>query len=145
MREKHCGEISRAAAYDRLRAPFLPIESLYAEVLRRPGLFEALQCKYRITIAGPTTLSAILSSFQMGFRTPAIEKRSSEVWHVLGAVKTEFARFGEALAKTKSQLETVTRSIESAQTRTRVIHRKLRDVEALPAPDSALAEKCSDL
>ncbi len=116
---------------------FLPTESLYAEVLRRPGLVDTLQCKFRITLAGPTTLCALLNSLQMGFRTLAIEKRSSEVWQVLGAVKTEFAKFGAVLAKTKSQLETVTRSIESAETRTRVIHRKLRDVEALPEPDTA--------
>ena len=83
-------------------------------------------------IAGPTTLTALLNSLQMGFRTLAIEKRSSEVWQVLGAVKTEFGKFGDVLAKTKSQLETVTRSIEAAEVRTRAMNRKLRDVEALP-------------
>lgn len=113
---------------------FLPTEGLYAEVLRRPGLVDTLQNKYRITVAGPTTLCALLNSLQMGFRTLAIEKRSSEVWQVLGAVKTEFMKFGDVLAKTKSQLETVTRSIENAETRTRVIHKKLRDIEALPEP-----------
>jgi DNA recombination protein RmuC len=111
---------------------FLPTEGLYAEVLRRPGLTDLLQRDYRVTIAGPTTLTALLNSLQMGFRTLAIERRSSEVWQVLGAVKTEFGKFGDVLAKTKAQLETVTRSIEAAETRTRVMNRKLRDVEALP-------------
>ncbi len=116
---------------------FLPTEGLYAEVLRRPGLSDALQRDYRITVAGPTTLTALLNSLQMGFRTLAIEKRSSEVWRVLGAVKTEFMKFGEVLAKTKSQLETVTRSIEAAETRTRVMHKQLRTVEALPSESAA--------
>jgi DNA recombination protein RmuC len=91
-----------------------------------------LQRDYRVTIAGPTTLTALLNSLQMGFRTLAIERRSSEVWQVLGAVKTEFGKFGDVLAKTKSQLETVTRSIEAAERRTRVMSTKLREVEALP-------------
>ncbi|MEX3958106.1 DNA recombination protein RmuC [Trinickia sp. EG282A] len=111
---------------------FLPTEGLYAEVLRRPGLTDLLQREYRVTVAGPTTLTALLNSLQMGFRTLAIEKRSSEVWQVLGAVKTEFGKFGDVLAKTKSQLETVTRSIEAAERRTRVMNTKLREVEALP-------------
>lgn len=111
---------------------YLPFEGLYAEVLRRPGLFESLQRDYRVTLCGPTTLSALLNSLQMGFRTLAIEKRSSEVWQVLGAVKTEFGKFGEVLARTKSQLQTVANSIDAAETRTRQIERKLRDVEALP-------------
>ncbi len=111
---------------------FLPTEGLYAEVLRRPGLTDQLQRDYRVTVAGPTTLTALLNSLQMGFRTLAIEKRSSEVWQVLGAVKTEFGKFGDVLAKTKSQLETVTRSIEAAERRTRVMNTKLREVEALP-------------
>jgi DNA recombination protein RmuC len=111
---------------------FLPTEGLYAEVLRRPGLTDQLQRDYRVTIAGPTTLTALLNSLQMGFRTLAIEKRSSEVWQVLGAVKTEFGKFGDVLAKTKSQLETVARSIEAAERRTRVMSSKLREVEALP-------------
>lgn len=111
---------------------YLPFEGLYAEVLRRPGLFEVLQRDYRVTLCGPTTLSALLNSLQMGFRTLAIEKRSSEVWQVLGAVKTEFGRFGEVLARTKAQLQTVANSIDAAETRTRQIERKLRDVEALP-------------
>jgi DNA recombination protein RmuC len=111
---------------------FLPTEGLYAEVLRRPGLSDALQRDHRITIAGPTTLTALLNSLQMGFRTLAIERRSSEVWQVLGAVKTEFSKFGAVLSKTRSQLETVARSIDLAERRTRVMHRTLRDVEALP-------------
>ena len=111
---------------------FLPTEGLYAEVLRRPGLTDQLQRDFRVTIAGPTTLTALLNSLQMGFRTLAIEKRSSEVWQVLGAVKTEFGKFGDVLSKTKSQLETVTRSIELAERRTRVMNTKLREVEALP-------------
>jgi DNA recombination protein RmuC len=116
---------------------FLPTEGLYAEVLRRPGLTDMLQRDYRVTIAGPTTLTALLNSLQMGFRTLAIEKRSSEVWQVLGAVKAEFGKFGDVLAKTKSQLETVTRSIEAAETRTRMMNRKLRDVEALPGEQAS--------
>jgi len=116
---------------------FLPTEGLYAEILRRPGLTDMLQRDYRVTIAGPTTLTALLNSLQMGFRTLAIEKRSSEVWQVLGAVKTEFGKFGDVLARTKSQLETVTRSIEAAETRTRVMNRKLRDVEALPGEQAS--------
>ena len=111
---------------------YLPTEGLYAEVLRRPGLTDLLQREYRVTVAGPTTLHAILNSLQMGFRTLAIEKRSSEVWLVLGAVKTEFGKFGEVLANTKRQLETVTRSIDQAETRSRQMERKLKDVEALP-------------
>jgi len=111
---------------------FLPIEGLYAEVLRRPGLCDQLQREYRVAVTGPTTLAAVLNSLQMGFRTLAIERRSSEVWQVLGAVKTEFGKFGEALAKTKKQLETVTRSIEDTEKRTRAMNRKLRDVEELP-------------
>ncbi|MGN4077212.1 DNA recombination protein RmuC, partial [Burkholderia gladioli] len=116
---------------------FLPTEGLYAEILRRPGLTDQLQRDYRVTVAGPTTLTALLNSLQMGFRTLAIERRSSEVWQVLGAVKTEFGKFGEVLARTKAQLETVTRSIESAEQRTRVMNRKLKDVEALPGDQAA--------
>jgi DNA recombination protein RmuC len=115
---------------------FLPTEGLYAEVLRRPGLSDQLQRDYRVTIAGPTTLTALLNSLQMGFRTLAIEQRSSEVWQVLGAVKTEFGKFGDVLARTKSQLETVTRSIEAAERRTRVMNTKLRHVEALPGDEA---------
>ena len=111
---------------------FLPTEGLYAEVLRRPGLMEALQREHRITLAGPTTLLAMLSSLQMGFRTLALEKRSSEVWQVLGAVKTEFGKFGDVLAKVKSQTETVLNTLNSAETRSRAMGRALRQVEALP-------------
>jgi DNA recombination protein RmuC len=115
---------------------FLPTEGLYAEVLRRPGLSDWLQRECRVTIAGPTTLTALLNSLQMGFRTLAIEKRSSEVWLVLGAVKTEFGKFGEVLANAKKQLQTVANSIDSAETRTRQMERKLKGVEALPEPDA---------
>ncbi|MBR8299783.1 DNA recombination protein RmuC [Burkholderia dolosa] len=116
---------------------FLPTEGLYAEILRRPGLTDLLQRDYRVTVAGPTTLTALLNSLQMGFRTLAIEQRSSEVWQVLGAVKTEFGKFGDVLARTKSQLESVTRSIEAAEQRTRVMNRKLKQVEALPGDAAA--------
>ena len=111
---------------------FLPTEGLYAEVLRRPGLMEALQREHRITLAGPTTLLAMLSSLQMGFRTLALEKRSSEVWQVLGAVKNEFGKFGDVLAKVKAQTQTVLNSLDSAETRSRAMDRALKKVEALP-------------
>jgi len=111
---------------------FLPTEGLYAEVLRRPGLLEALQRDHRVTLAGPTTLLAMLSSLQMGFRTLALEKRSSEVWQVLGAVKTEFGKFGDVLAKVKAQTETVLKTLDSAQTRSRAMGRALKNVESLP-------------
>ena len=111
---------------------FLPTEGLYAEVLRRPGLMEALQRDHRITLAGPTTLLAMLSSLQMGFRTLALEKRSSEVWQVLGAVKTEFGKFGDVLAKVKAQTEGVLNTLGQAETRSRAMGRVLRQVEALP-------------
>jgi DNA recombination protein RmuC len=114
---------------------FLPFEGLYAEVLRRPGLFDSLQRDYRVTVCGPTTLTALLNSLQMGFRTLAIEKRSSEVWMVLGAVKSEFGKFAEVLASTKRQLQTVANSIDQAEVRTRQIERKLRDVEVLPGQE----------
>ena len=115
---------------------YLPTESLYAEILRRPGLFDELQRKFKVTVAGPTTLTAMLNALQMGFRTLAIEKRSSEVWDLLGAVKTEFGKFGEVLAKSKTQLQTVLNTMDSAEVRTRAIERKLRDVQALPAADA---------
>ena len=111
---------------------FLPTEGLYAEVLRRPGLMEALQREHRITLAGPTTLLAMLSSLQMGFRTLALEKRSSEVWQVLGAVKTEFGKFGEVLSKVKSQTETVLKTLDGAEVRSRAMGRALKKVESLP-------------
>ena len=110
---------------------FLPTEGLYAEVLRRPGLMESLQRDHRVTLAGPTTLLAMLSSLQMGFRTLALEKRSSEVWQVLGAVKTEFEKFGGVLAKVKSQTQTVLNTLDNAETRSRAMGRALKKVEAL--------------
>jgi len=111
---------------------FLPTEGLYAEVVRRPGLADSLQREYRVTVAGPYNLSATLNALQMGFRTLAIEERSSEVWEVLGAVKTEFSKFGETLAGVKRTLETAANKIGQAETRTRQISRKLKDVEVLP-------------
>jgi DNA recombination protein RmuC len=116
---------------------FLPTEGLYAEVLRRPGLMESLQRDHRVVLAGPTTLLAMLNSLQMGFRTLALEKRSSEVWQVLGAVKTEFGKFGDVLAKVKSQTETVLNTLNSAEQRSRVMGKALRQVEALPEAESA--------
>jgi len=110
---------------------YLPTEGLYAEVIRRPGLFENLQREHRVTVAGPTTLSALLNSLQMGFRTLAIAKRSSEVWKILAAVKNEFGKFGVVLEKTRKQLDTVRNSIDSAGQRSRAIERKLRGVESL--------------
>jgi DNA recombination protein RmuC len=115
---------------------YLPIEGLYAEALRRPGLVDTLQREWRVNLAGPTTLAALLNSLQMGFRTLAIEQRSAEVWAVLGAVKSEFGKFGEALAHTKKKLDEASSSIGKAETRTRVLSRHLRNVEALPAPEA---------
>jgi DNA recombination protein RmuC len=116
---------------------FVPTEGLYAEALRRPGLAEALQREFKVMLAGPTTLLALLNSLQMGFRTLALEKRSAEVWQVLGAVKTEFGRFGEVLAKTKKKLEEASNSIDAAEVRTRAMTRQLRGVEALPEARAA--------
>lgn len=113
---------------------FVPTEGLYAEALRRPGLMEALQREHRVTLAGPTTLLATLNSLQMGFRTLALEKRSTEVWEVLGAVKTEFSKFGEALEKTKRKLNEASDTIDKAQTRTNVMNRALKKVEAVSEP-----------
>jgi DNA recombination protein RmuC len=121
---------------------FLPFESLYAEVLRTPGLFESLQREYKIIITGPTTLSALLSSLQMGFRTLAIEKRSSEVWGLLSAVKTEFKDFGGILQRTQKKLQEASNVMDQASVRTRAIERKLRDVHELPIGTSTnLIEK----
>jgi DNA recombination protein RmuC len=117
---------------------FLPFESLYAEVLRTPGLFELLQKDYKITITGPTTLSALLNSLQMGFRTLAIEKRSSEVWDILGVVKTEFGKFGTILEKTKKKLQEATNTIDQAGVRTRAIERQLINVQELPSSEKQL-------
>jgi len=111
---------------------FLPTEGLYAEVLRLPGLFDALQREFKVMVAGPTTLAALLNSLQMGFRTLAIEKRSAEVWNLLGAVRTEFSKFGIILEKTRKKLVEAGNHIDQAATRTRVIERKLRDVQDDP-------------
>jgi DNA recombination protein RmuC len=111
---------------------FVPTEGLYAEALRRPGLLEALQREHKVMLAGPTTLLATLSSLQMGFRTLALERRSAEVWEVLGAVKTEFGKFGEVLARTRKKLDEASSAIDAAEQRTRVMARQLKTVEALP-------------
>jgi len=111
---------------------FVPTEGLYAEALRRPGLLEALQREFKVMLAGPTTLLATLTSLQMGFRTLALEKRSAEVWEVLGAVKTEFGKFGDVLDKTKKKLDEASSTIDAATTRTRAMQRRLKTVEALP-------------
>jgi DNA recombination protein RmuC len=112
---------------------FLPSEGLYAEVLRRPGLVEGLQRDFRVNVSGPTTLLALLNSLQMGFRTLAIQKRSSDVWLILGAIKTEFGKFGDVINKVQKKLTEASNVIDSAAVRTRAIERKLRDVEQLPA------------
>jgi DNA recombination protein RmuC len=142
--ERRIRDEARAIAQKYLAPPhttdfaimFLPTEGLYAEVLRRPGIVEALQRDHRVVVAGPTTLSAILNSLQMGFRTLAIERRSSEVWQVLGAVKTEFGKFAGVLEKTRKKLAEATNVIDQADIRTRAIERKLRGVEAASAQDS---------
>jgi DNA recombination protein RmuC len=115
---------------------FLPTEGLYAEVIRRPGLFEKLQREHHVTVAGPTTLAAILNALQMGFRTLAIEQRSSEVWQILGAVKTEFGKFGDVLDKVKKKLDEAGRHIDATGVRTRAIERRLRGVESLADEDA---------
>jgi DNA recombination protein RmuC len=111
---------------------FLPIESLYAEVLRRPGLFQELQSDYHVTLAGPTTLSAILNALHMGFQSLAIEKRSSEVWQILGAIRSEFNKYGEIVERLRRQLNSAVGTIDTLGTRARTMNRKLRDVEVLP-------------
>jgi DNA recombination protein RmuC len=116
---------------------FVPTEGLYAEALRRPGLVEALQREYKVMLAGPTTLLAVLNSLQMGFRTLALEKRSAEVWEVLGAVKTEFGKFGAVLAKTRKKIEEAGSTLDEAAVRTRAMDRRLRSVEALSDSRSA--------
>jgi DNA recombination protein RmuC len=115
---------------------FLPTEGLFAEVIRRPGLFDGLQREYHVVVTGPTTLLAVLNSLQMGFRTLVIEKRSSEVWSLLGAVKTEFGKFGEVLDRTQKKLQEASNTIESAATRSRQIERRLRTVQGLPAEEA---------
>jgi DNA recombination protein RmuC len=117
---------------------FLPYESLFGEVLRVPGLFEQLQKDYKITITGPTTLSALLNSLQMGFRTLTIEKRSGEVWELLGAVKSEFGKFGGIIEKTRDKLVAATKELDNTGFRTRTIERKLRQVQELPASETKL-------
>ena len=117
---------------------YLPTEGLYAEVLRRSGLIESLQHEHRVTVAGPTTLAALLNSLQMGFRTLAIQQRSSEVWEVLGAVKTEFAKYSGILEKVHKKLEEATHTVDSGLTRTRVLQKKLRNVQEL-APEETPA------
>ncbi|MEN4954969.1 DNA recombination protein RmuC [Stenotrophomonas indicatrix] len=130
---------------------FVPTEGLYAEVIRRPGLVDLLQREHRVVVAGPTTVTALLNSLQMGFRTLAIEQRSSEVWTLLGAVKTEFGKFGSVLDSVKTKLDQASKQIDQTGVRTRAIARKLRDVESLPAeqsrqllPDSLLPEEGSE-
>ncbi|MFA8342898.1 MAG: DNA recombination protein RmuC [Rhodothermaceae bacterium] len=115
---------------------FLPIEGLYAEILRRPGLAEQIQRDFRIILAGPTNIAALLNSLQMGFKTLAIEKRSSEVWKLLGVVKSEFGKFGDILEKTQVKLEQASKTIGDASKKTRTIERKLRDVEELPSQEA---------
>jgi DNA recombination protein RmuC len=116
---------------------FLPTEGLFAEVLRRPGLFEALQRDYKVIITGPTTLAALLNSLQMGFRTLAIEKRSSEVWNMLGAVRTEFSKFGVVLDKTRKKIQEAGNHIDAAAVRSRFIEKKLKGVQEMPSAEAA--------
>lgn len=111
---------------------FLPTEGLYAEVLRRPGLIDLIQRDYKVVAAGPTTLGAILNAIQMGFKTMAIEKRSSEVWEILGAVKTEFGKYGDVLDKVQKKLQEASKTIDDVAVRKRAIDRRLRSVEAVP-------------
>jgi DNA recombination protein RmuC len=118
---------------------FLPTEALFAEALRRPGLLEAVMREYSVTITGPTTLAAILNSLQMGFRTLAIQKRSSEVWNVLGAVKAEFGKFGTVLDQVEKKLTEASNKIGEVRKRGRAIDRKLKDVQALPSASAAAA------
>jgi DNA recombination protein RmuC len=117
---------------------FLPTEGLYAEVVKRPGLVDDLQRQHRVTVAGPITLSTLLNALQLGFKTLALEKRSSEVWTVLSAVKTEFGKFGDVLAKTKETLERAAKNIEQAETRSRVMQRKLKGMDDLPVQEASL-------
>ena len=117
---------------------FLPVEGLYAEVLRRPGLAEFLQREYRVVVSGPTTLAALLNSLQMGFRTLAIEKRSSEVWKILSSVKNEFGKFGDLLDKTQKKLQEASNTIDDASKATRKIEKQLNKVEELPDTETNL-------
>lgn len=115
---------------------FLPVEGLYAEVVRQPGLVEELQREYRIMVAGPTNLAAFLNSLQMGFQSLAIERRSSEVWKILSSVKTEFSKFGDILSKTQKKLQEASNVIDKAGVRSRAIERSLRGVEELSPSES---------
>ncbi len=115
---------------------FLPLEGLYAEVLRVPDIVESLQRDHRVVLAGPTTLAALLNALQMGFRSLAIEKRTSEIWQVLGAVKTEFAKYNDVLQKVREKLQQATNVVEKAEVRTRAITKQLRKVEELPEPQA---------
>jgi DNA recombination protein RmuC len=119
---------------------FVPVEGLYAEVIRRPGLVEVLQREYRVVVAGPTTFAALLNSLQMGFRTLAIQKRSGEIWKLLGVVKTEFGKFGEILEGVRRKLQQATDTLDDAARKSRTIERRLRDVQALPAGEAAALE-----
>jgi DNA recombination protein RmuC len=112
---------------------FLPTEGLFAEIIRRPGVVELIQREYKVSVAGPTTLTALLNSLQMGFRTLAIQKRSSEVWKVLGDVKTEFVKFGEVIEKVERKLSEASTQLQNVHQRSRVLQRKLKDVQVLPA------------
>jgi len=124
---------------------FLPTEGLYAEVLRRPGLMDSLQRDYRVTLAGPTTLLAMLNSLHMGFRTLALEQQASEVWKVLGAVKTEFERYGDWVEKVREQVQKAADTLDRADTRSRQMRRALKNVEALPEGEAqALLPKFDD-
>ena len=127
---------------------FLPTEGLYADVVRRPGLFETLQRDHQIVVTGPSTLAAFVNSLQMGFRTLALEATASEVWNVLGGVKTEFTRFGEMMGKLHKQLNTAANTIggdgDSVQRRLRAMDRKLRDVESMPSKTSNPLEYTED-
>lgn len=124
---------------------FLPVESLYAEVLRHPGLAQEIQQEYKVLVTGPTTLSAILNSLQMGFKTLAIQQRSSEVWQILGAVKTEFSKFGTLIERTQKKLQEANDDLDKlVGVRTRVIQRKLKDVQEIPQDDSTRLLKESE-
>jgi len=123
---------------------FLPTEGLYAEVLRRPGLFEAIQREHRITLAGPTTLLALLTSLQVGFRTLAIEKRSAEVWNILGSAKREFGKFADVLDSVKNKLDQASKQIDQTGVRTRAIERSLREVESLPSAETPALGNASE-
>lgn len=122
---------------------FVPTEGLYAEVMRRQGLLELLQRDFRVTVAGPSTFSAMLNSLHMGFRTLAIEKRSSEIWNTLGQIKTEFGKFGEVIDATRKKLDAASKSFETVDVRTRKINKTLSGVEALPITSTALLEASS--